>query len=127
MGHDLTLTEALLNQLGDRRAAQPGAGWEVGRLVLAPAYRRDVDALRRCLYLALRYASANGVVDDLYASCTHALSRLYRRFAFLPIAPQITLAGTDKAYTLIHGRASQVLMSLSDKPEGSPCFSGDRG
>jgi len=113
MGHGLTLTEALLRQSG-RPVPEPGdGGWEVGRLVLAPAYRSDVDALRCCLSLALSYACANAPVQVLYASCTHVLSRLYRRFAFAAYAKDVPLEGTGKIYTLIRGGAPQVAHALS--------------
>ena len=113
MGHHLTLTETLLLQSG-RPAPEPGNGdWEVGRLVLAPAYRRDVDALRSCLSLALSYGCVNAPVEALFASCTHVLSRLYRRFAFVQFAKDVPLEGTSKVYTLIRGPAQQVAVALS--------------
>jgi hypothetical protein len=113
MGHQLTLTETLLQQSG-RPAPLPGCGeWEVGRLVMAPAWRRDVDALRSCLSLALSYGCANAPVQALYASCTHVLSRLYRRFAFVQFAKDVPLEGTTKVYTLIRGAASEVAVALS--------------
>ncbi len=113
MGYGLTLTETLLRQSG-RPLPEPGHGdWEVGRLVLVPKYRSEVDALRCCLSLALSYACANAPVQVLYASCTHVLSRLYRRFAFAVFAKDIPLDGTGKTYTLISGAAPRVALALS--------------
>jgi N-acyl-L-homoserine lactone synthetase len=112
MGLGLTLTETLLRGRGDHgRAEAPGA-WEVGRLALAPAYRSDPDALKRCLFLALDYLSAHADATHLYASCSHALSRLYRRFGFSAFAVEVPLPGTEKHYTLIYGAAGAVLRAL---------------
>lgn len=113
MGHHLTLSELLLNQIGEVAYLAQGTNWEVGRLVLAPEYRSDVDALKHCLFLSLDYACVHTKVDSLYASCTHALGRLYRRFAFSVLAPNVLLPGTEKTYTVIHGHAPKVLGALS--------------
>ena len=113
MGYRLTLTESLLTQL-DPAAPVPADGdWEVGRLVLAPEYRTDVDALRHCLFLALSYASSHATVRCLHASCTHVLARLYRRFGFQAVARDVPLAGSGKTYTLIQGETPPVLKALS--------------
>ncbi len=119
MGLGLTLTDTLLAQLGPRVPAHRGTRWEVGRLVLDEAHRSDVEALRRCLFLSLEHACTLASVDHLYASCTHVLGRLYRRFAFSSFAADVPLAGTDKRYTLIHGQAQQVLASLSRIPRST--------
>jgi N-acyl-L-homoserine lactone synthetase len=120
MGYQLTLTETLFQQL-EPSAPMVGPGdWEVGRLVLAPEYRSDIDALRRCLFLALVYACANALVQNLYASCTHVLSRLYRRFAFTSFARDVPLRDTQKTYTLIRGCAVQVSKALSGPHAGTP-------
>lgn len=114
MGYGLTLTEQLVDQVGPVPALQTvGSRWEVGRLVLSEDYRTDVDALRRCLFLSLDYASRQTDVHHLFASCSHALGRLYRRFAFTAFALDVPLHGTGKSYTLIHGVAQDVLQALS--------------
>jgi predicted GNAT family N-acyltransferase len=118
MGQQLTLTEALLAVSPAPPSAAPGAWWEVGRLILLPQYRGDVEMLRRCLFLAMDYACATTPMDSLFASCKHVLSRLYRRFGFTAFAAGVPLAGSDKVYTLIEGPASQVLRSLAGKPAG---------
>ena len=87
--------------------------WEVGRLVLAPEYRTAVDALRHCLHLSLDYGNRTSRVDHLYATCTHVLRRLYRRFGFSVIAREVPLAGTSKVYTLIRGSSHAVASGLA--------------
>jgi hypothetical protein len=116
MGHQLTLTETLLQQLGPSAPATAPGDWEVGRLVLSSDHRSDVNALRHCLSLSLAYACAHTRVGFLYAPCTHVLSRLYRRFAFSAFARDVPLAGSEKIYTLIRGSATEVSMALSGSP-----------
>lgn len=113
MGHGLTLTETLFAQLGaDAPATGPG-DWEVGRLVLAPEYRSDVHALRHCLLTSLRYGCRHSRISGMYATCTHALSRLYRRFGFTAFAHDVPLPGTPKTYTMIRADAVPLLATLS--------------
>jgi len=113
MGHELTLTETLMTQHPSLEVPLGGGCWEVGRLVLLPEYRTDVDALRHCLHIALQYACAHTQVDSLHATCTHVLSRLYRRFGFVAFARDVLLLGTEKTYTLIQGSSPRVLTALS--------------
>lgn len=108
MGYGLTLTETLVKQL---TAGVPtlGAGdWEVGRLVLAPAYRSDVDHLGHYLRMALGYVREHDDVEGLFAACTHVLGRLYRRYGFQSYARDVPLPGTSKTYTLIRGCAEEI-------------------
>lgn len=116
MGYGLTLTETLLPELGEAAPPLLPGDWEVGRLVLAPEYRTDVEALRRCLHLALEYAREHTRIDTLYASCTHVLGRLYRRFAFTAFARDVPLRGTPKTYTLIRGPLADVGRALAARP-----------
>ncbi|MDB5870960.1 MAG: hypothetical protein JWQ07_402 [Ramlibacter sp.] len=120
LGHQLTLTDTLLQQLGASAPRLVAGDWEVGRLVLAPEHRSDVDALRQCLSLALTYACTHARVANLYASCTHVLSRLYRRFAFTAFARDVPLPGSEKVYTLICGSAPQVSKALSGSAVAVP-------
>ena len=113
MGYGLTLTDTLLEQLGTQAPDGAPGDWEVGRLVLAPEHRSDVDALRRCLHLTLEYIRKHDRVDRLFASCTPVLSRLYRRFAFDAFARDVPLSGTSKSYTLISGNAQRVARALA--------------
>lgn len=113
LGYQLTLTETLLPHAGGEVPAIRPGDWEVGRLVLAPEYRTDVDALRHCLQMALQYACRATHVDHLFATCTHVLGRLYRRFGFEVVARDVPLPGTPKVYTLIRGSAPIVAAGLS--------------
>lgn len=114
MDRGLTLAETLLREVpAEARPQHPGTGWEVGRLALAPEYRSDAEALKRCLYLSLDYLSRHAEAPELYATCSHVLSRLYRRFGFRAFAQDVLLPGTQKSYTLIHGHSADVLSALS--------------
>jgi hypothetical protein len=115
LGYQLTLTETLMPHAGADAPAMGLGDWEVGRLVLAPEYRTDVDALRHCLRLALEYACGAARVDHLFATCTHVLSRLYRRFGFAVIAREVPLPGTQKSYTLIRGSSAAIAAGLSSR------------
>lgn len=112
----LTLTETLLAQSTAPLHTLGNGSWEVGRLVLAPQYRSDPDALKRCLFLSLSYLCQHADAKNLYASCSHVLSRLYRRFGFSAFAKDVVLNNTEKCYTLIHGYAPEVLEALTRKP-----------
>jgi hypothetical protein len=114
----LTLTESLLPGAGPDAPPVAAGDWEVGRLALAPAYRTDVEALRHCLRIALEYACNAARVDRLFATCTHVLSRLYRRFGFSVFARDVPLPGTSKVYTLIRGAAPDVASGLASRPAG---------
>ena len=120
MGLGLTLTETLLPQAGDTAPTVAHGDWEVGRLVVAPEYRADVDALRYCLHLALEYTRRETEVHRLFAACTHVLSRLYRRFAFQPFARDVPLRGTGKTYPLINGAFDDVGSALAGRPAAAP-------
>jgi len=112
LGYGLTLTEQLLPQARIATPSIHDCEWEVGRLVLAPEYRSDVNALRHCMGLALEYAFNHARVDGLWAACSHPLSRLYRRFGFTPQARDVPLPGTEKVYTLIRGGARDLAVAL---------------
>jgi N-acyl-L-homoserine lactone synthetase len=115
LGLGLTLTEQLLSTLGDAvPPARPG-DWEVGRLVLAPALRGEVEVLRHCLQIGMEYVCNQARIDALYATCTHALSRLYRRFGYSVMARDVCLPGTDKVYTLIRGESPVVAAAVGSQ------------
>jgi predicted GNAT family N-acyltransferase len=115
LGYGLTLTENLMPYASGVPAVQAG-DWEVGRLVLAPDCRADVHALRQCLRVALEYGFDSADIHHLYATCSHVLSRLYRRFGFTEVARGVVLPGTQKEYTLIRGSAATVATGLASKP-----------
>ena len=87
-------------------------GWEVGRLVLAPQYRSGPEVLKRCLYLTLVHLIESTSVENLFASCTPVLSRLYRRFGFSVIVREAS-QDVNGTYSLIHGTVPSVLRALS--------------
>jgi hypothetical protein len=120
MGRQLTLTDTLCAQLGEAAPPITSCDWEIGRLVLAPEHRSDVNALGRCLYLALSHSCAHTQVDNYYASCTHVLGRLYRRFEFKAFARDVPLPGSGKSYTLIRGVPAQIAAALEAKLRSQP-------
>lgn len=87
------------------------ASWEVGRLVMDPRYRSGPDALKRCLLLPLVHLMRQMPVDNVFASCTPALSRLYRRFGFSVLVKDAS-CDAEGSYSLIHGRGPDMLRAL---------------
>jgi hypothetical protein len=90
--------------------------WEVGRLVLAPRYRSGPDSLKRCLFLSLLHLIDNTEVENLFASCTPVLSRLYRRFGFNVVVKDAS-CDAEGSYHLIHGTVPEVLRALAGNPD----------
>lgn len=86
--------------------------WEVGRLVLAPQYRSGPEALKRCLFLALLYLVRNTNIENLFATCSPVLGRLYRRFGFSVLVKN-ACEGAGETYSLIHGDVPTVLRALA--------------
>lgn len=114
MCHGLTLTEKLLlNTSSEQDKAIPDGSWEMGRLVLAPESRGGVDLLARCAGMALNFLAKQADAAHLFASCSDALSRLYRLYGFSVYRNQVVLEGTGKTYTVIHGDAGRVAASLA--------------
>jgi predicted GNAT family N-acyltransferase len=113
MKYGLTLTETLLQEAGYSNSTLYENSWEVGRLVLDPNYRSGQDLLKKCLYSTLSYLYENTEIQDFFASCTHILSRLYRRFGFSIIKKDILLPRTEKNYTLIRGSACEIFNALA--------------
>lgn len=94
-------------------APQPmPAAWEVGRLVVAPEYRAGPEALKRCLYLTLAHLLDNLQVENLFATCSPLLGRLYRRFGFSVLLKD-AFQGEDGSYSLIHGDVATVFRALA--------------
>lgn len=88
------------------------SSWEVGRLVLAPQYRSGPETLKRFLFLTLVDLLEHSPVDNLFASCTPVLSRLYRRFGFSVIVKDAS-QDAQGSYSLIHGAVPNVLRALA--------------
>lgn len=91
-------------------------GWEVGRLVLDPRYRSGFESLKRCLFLTLVDLLEDHSVENLFASCTPVLSRLYRRFGFSVLVKDACADG-EGSYSLIHGHVPDVLRALAATPQ----------
>jgi predicted GNAT family N-acyltransferase len=115
MDHGLAPCEKLLARHRIDPELRHGS-WEVGRLVLAPRYRSGPDSLKRCLFLTLVHLIENTDVENLFASCTPLLSRLYRRFGFNVIVKDASEEGGE-TYSLIHGTVPAVLRALAGTPE----------
>jgi hypothetical protein len=86
--------------------------WEVGRLVLDPHYRSGFDSLKRLLFLSLVDILDHHPIDNLFASCTPVLSRLYRRFGFSVLVKDAS-QDAEGTYSLIHGHVPEVLRALA--------------
>jgi hypothetical protein len=110
MNEGLAPCEALLRRHGVGAELQQ-ASWEVGRLVLAPQYRSSPEALKRCLLLTLVHLIGQTEVENLFASCTPVLGRLYRRFGF-KVLVQDASRDAEGSYCLIHGPVASVLRAL---------------
>ena len=91
--------------------------WEVGRLVLGQQYRSGPDSLKRCLFLTLVHLIENTKVENLFASCTPLLSRLYRRFGFSVLVKDASRDSEGNTYSLIHGTVPEVLRALAGNAE----------
>lgn len=102
-----------MSNLGDGAPIPAKTDWEVGRLVLAPDHRSDINLLRRCLQLTLEHFCAHAQVGHCYAACTHVLARLYRRCGFSALAANVPLPGTEKSYSIICGTAFGVASGLA--------------
>jgi predicted GNAT family N-acyltransferase len=111
----LTLTEQLLAQVEPNFRERWPHSWDSGRLVLAPEYRVGQEVLKRCLYLIVRHMVNNTEAEYFLGSCTHILSRLYRRFGFTLLAQNVLLQGTEKRYTLIHSLVKPLLVTMGSK------------
>jgi hypothetical protein len=88
------------------------AAWEVGRLVLAPKYRAGPEVLRRCLFLTLLCLLRTTEIENIFASCTPLLGRLYRRCGASVLIKDVGRVGED-SFCLIHGFATALLPALA--------------
>lgn len=115
MTHGLAPCEKLVQAHGIDPSLQYQS-WEVGRLVLGPQYRSGPEALKRCLFLTLVYLLEQTEVENLFASCTPVLSRLYRRFGFNVVVKDAS-QDAQGSYSLIHGTVPSVLQALAGNAE----------
>lgn len=112
MKFGLTLTETLTEHYNIRHPKK-NSGWEIGRLAIEPDFR-DPQTLIECLSLTANWLDVNTEVRDIFASCSHSMSRLYRRFDFKTLEKDLKLPGTDKRYTEIYGYLPTVLERLNN-------------
>jgi hypothetical protein len=112
MDQGLAPCEAILGRQSFLPAHIYAAGWEVGRLVLAPQYRTSPEALKRCLFLTLLYLVRTTHVKNLFATCNPVLCRLYRRFGFSVLVKNACDNVVD-SFSLIHGAVPEVLLALA--------------
>lgn len=116
MNQGLAPCEALLDGKSLLPAHCYGASWEVGRLVLAPQYRAGPEVLKRCLFVTLMHLLRTTQIDNVFAVCTPVLARLYRRLGCSVIIKD-ACDGSDGSLSLIHGKASAVLLALATNEE----------
>jgi hypothetical protein len=108
LGRKLSPVEELLRERGHGDQAVAG-NWEFGRLVLDPRYRSGAELLERCVFLAVSHLAHHHDCGYAFASCTPALSRLYRRFGFSVVSNDVRVPGEEKPYHLIRAAISDVL------------------
>lgn len=116
MDQGLAPCEALLDGQSILPAHCYKASWEVGRLVLAPKYRAGPEVLKRCLFVTLLHLLRTTEIENVFAVCTPVLARLYRRLGCSVIIKE-ACAGADRSLSLIHGKASTVLLALASNGE----------
>ncbi|MCY7319335.1 MAG: N-acetyltransferase [Ramlibacter sp.] len=116
MDQGLAPCEALLDGQSVLPAHCYNASWEVGRLVLAPEYRAGPEVLKRCLFVTLLHLLRTTEIENVFAVCTPVLARLYRRLGCSVIIKE-ACAGADQSLSLIHGKASTVLLALASNEE----------
>jgi hypothetical protein len=101
---------------------RPRPRWNSGRTgntaspASAPRYRSGPESLKRCLFLTLLHLIENTDVENLFASCTPLLSRLYRRFGFNVLVKDAS-CDEQGTYHLIHGTVPDVLRALAGNEE----------
>jgi predicted GNAT family N-acyltransferase len=117
MGRGLSPAEDLLKERGAGVLAAKG-NWEFGRLVLDPRYRAGAEMLERCVHLAVSHLVQHFPCGYAFASCTPALSRLYRRFGFSVIASDVRVPGEERPYHLIQAAISDVLAASARSAAG---------
>ena len=116
MNQGLAPCEALLDGQSLLPAHCYDASWEVGRLVLAPEYRTGPEVLKRFLFVTLVHLLRTTQIENVFAVCTPLLARLYRRLG-CSIIMKDACEGADGSLSLIHGKASGVLLALASNEE----------
>ncbi|MDO8280250.1 MAG: N-acetyltransferase [Burkholderiaceae bacterium] len=112
----LTPSETALMKASMGDASLWPHSFEVGRLIIDPAYRSGPELLKRCLLLALQQLCERTEVHNLFATCSPLLGRLYRRFSFSPLIQDLGCGGSEERFMLVHGQSSNVYGALSGVP-----------
>lgn len=94
-------------------------GWEVGRLVLAPAYRSNGEVLKTCLMLTFMQFLEVTPRANAFATCTPVLGRLYRRFGFSVLLKD-AVRKDGEPYSLIHGTVESVRQAILQARSAAP-------
>lgn len=89
--------------------------WEFGRLVLDPSCRSGPELVRRSIFLGVEHLAEHTDAENVFASCTPALARLYRRYGFSVVTSKVAAADAEP-YCLIHGEVGAVLRASADAP-----------
>jgi N-acyl-L-homoserine lactone synthetase len=89
--------------------------WEFGRLVLDPTCRSGPELVRRSIFLGVEHLAENTDAENVFASCTPVLARLYRRYGFSVLTSKVATRGAEP-YCLIHGEVGEVLRASADAP-----------
>jgi hypothetical protein len=91
-------------------------GWEFGRLVLDSRFRSGPDLVGRSIYLGMRELANRTGAENVFASCSPAHARLYRRFGFDQL-PGACVGRSSGAFCLVHGEMGQVLRVAGGAPQ----------
>lgn len=108
-GHGITLTERYWGTSITEPDILGPANWEVGRLVMAPEFRR-ADLLPQCMAMSLEELLEHADVRHFHASCLLRMTRLYRRFGFATHC--VGDSGAGKGCALIHAPVDRVAQAL---------------
>lgn len=112
IGRGLAPCDTILQGLPQLAPQVYDDGWEVGRLVLAPAHRTQPEVLKTCFSLTLMRFVELIPSANFLATCTPVLSRLYRRFGFSVLVKDACLQ-SGESYSLIHGNVPSVRAAVS--------------
>ena len=72
--------------------------------------------MRRSIFLGVEHLAQHTDAENVFASCTPALARLYRRYGFSVVTSKVAATGSAEPYCLIHGEVGKVLRASADEP-----------
>lgn len=91
--------------------------WEFGRLVLDPECRGGPELVRRSIFLGVQHLASHTPARNVFASCSPAHARLYRRYGFTVLSSRVCVGADAETYCLIHGDVEQVRRASADAPQ----------